>query len=202
MSTVKHLIITRFMCDNFIKEDTGLEINNEEWKEHSFDMAKRHIIPTLENQTNNNFILLFLVNDKVSLSDRLKIYNLSDKLNIDVVDLSHFNSYIKYIDTDYLITSRLDYDDHVYSNCVNDIHAVFNTHPDIKIWGLNSGITVVDGETDAYYQRRETYELTKDGFCAPMETLILKRDACKDGYFDIYKLGFHTEAVRNKMTIH
>lgn len=197
MNKFKHLIITRFMCDNFIKEDTNIEIDNDEWKEMAFRMAKRHIIPTLENQSDLNFTLVFLVSDKISSDDVERIYNLSARLNIDVVCYNNFESYIKSCDEDYLITSRLDYDDHVYLNCVKDIHAVLNNNPDIKIVGLNLGITILDGELEAFIQRREEYEIKKEGFCAPMETLILKKDACKNEYFDIYKLGYHTEAVRN-----
>ena len=46
----KHLIITRFMCDNFIPNNA--DVQSDLWKEMSFKMAKKHIISTLENQSN------------------------------------------------------------------------------------------------------------------------------------------------------
>lgn len=199
MTQVKHLIITRFMCDNFIKKDTGIDINNSEWNNVAFDMAKRHIIPTLENQTAKAFTLVFLVSDKIS-DDVERIYNLSAKLNIDVVYYNNFESYIKSCDEDYLITSRLDYDDHVHNRCVEEIHQRFYEDildkQDFALYGLTQGISVIDGETDAYLCNYEFPWLKTEGFPAPMVTLILKKEAVKF-YFDIYKLGFHTEVIKN-----
>lgn len=195
MPSFTHLIITRFMCDNFIKKDTGIDIDNEEWRKMSFDMAKRHIIPTLENQSNKNFILVFLVSDTMSDSDILDLEWLSGYINIKVIKLSEFNNYIKSINTDYLITSRLDYDDHVYKDCVKDIHQLLKRKkPEVCIYGLNQGVSIVDGENESHLMYNYPW-LLGEGFPAPMTTLILARSACKE-YFDIYKLGFHTECVK------
>ena len=120
MNSFKHLIITRFMCDNFLKKDvTNVNPLSNKWKEMAFDVAKRHIIPTLENQNNQNFTLVFLVGSNCNDEDIQRIYNLSDKLDIDICYLQYFKEYIENIETDYLITSRLDYDDHVFKYCVN-----------------------------------------------------------------------------------
>ena len=194
-----HLIITRFMCNNFIPEYVD-DITTKEWENMSFDMAKRHIVATLENQTCNKFKLVFLVNNNLSDENIDRLYNLSDKLYIDVVKLKNFNEYIYCINTDYLITSRLDYDDHVWSECVQTIQEILCTEPDVKVWGINQGISLVDGEYKPHLMRNQEYELNKEGFFAPMLSLILKRTACKK-YFDVYKLGFHTECLKNFINI-
>lgn len=196
--TYVHLIITRFMCDNFIKEDSNENIFSSEWKEMSFTMASRHIIPTLENQTNQNFVLVFLVSRYATPTDVMRIRNLSDKLNIKVIYLDKFNDAIKKIDTDYLITSRLDYDDHVYNNCVEDIQNFVKSKSelDAQLWGLDNGVSIIDGETDSYLMYEFPYIKKDEGLAAPMATLILKKTAIPF-YFDIYKLGYHTELVLN-----
>lgn len=194
-----HLIITRFMCNNFIP-DYVENISTKEWEDMAFDMAKHHIIATLENQSNQNFTLVFLVRNDISDELVQNIYNLSDKLNIDVVRYKYLDNYIKAIDTNYLITSRLDYDDHVYKDCVKDIQSLLNTEPEIKLWGINQGVSLVDGEYEPHLMRREEFEQNKDGFFAPMISLILKKTACKK-YFDIYKLGYHIDCIRNFLNI-
>lgn len=193
--TYTHLIITRFMCDNFIKKDSSENIFSPEWKEMSFNMASRHIIPTLENQTNQNFILVFLISRYATATDIARIRSLSDKLNIKVIYLDKFNDAIRKIDTDYLITSRLDYDDHVYNKCVEDIHNIVKDEPSSMLWGLGEGVSIIDGEKDAYLMYNYPW-LYNEGLPAPMTTLILKRSEVKF-YFDIYKLGYHTEVSRN-----
>lgn len=198
MEIFTHLIITRFMCQDFISDNANVNFNSPEWIEMSFDMASRHIIPTLENQTNKDFTLVFLVGNNTTPEIAQKIYHLSNIINIMVVRYNEFDVYIQSIPSDYLITSRLDYDDHVYNECVEDIHKLLDEKPDIKLWGLNQGVSIVDGEDQAYLMRREKFEQDKEGFFAPMETLILKKTACnRNKYFDIYKLGYHTEVIRN-----
>lgn len=196
--TYMHLIITRFMCDNFIKEDSTENIFSDGWKKMSFNMAKRHIIPTLENQTNQNFITVFLVSRYITAKDIARIKSLSDKLKINVSYLDEFNDEIRKIDTDYLITSRLDYDDHVYNNCVEDIQNFVKSKSkfDAQLWGLGNGVSIIDGEQDAYLMYEFPYIKKDEGLAAPMATLILKKTAVPF-YFDIYKLGFHTELVMN-----
>lgn len=199
--TYTHLIITRFMCDNFIKEDSNENIFSPEWKEMSFNMATRHIIPTLENQTNKNFKLIFLVANNLSNYDLERIKHLSNEIEIMPVHLFMFDSFIKNHNSDYLITSRLDYDDHVYNNCVEDIQNFLKKEEGIKaqIFGLNQGVSIVDGEYEAHLMYNYRW-LHSEGCPAPMTTLILKRNICKE-YFDIYKLGYHTEVVKNFLIV-
>lgn len=193
--TYIHLIITRFMCDNFIKEDSSENIFSPEWKEMSFNMASRHIIPTLENQTNKNFKLIFLVANNLSNYDLERIKHLSNEIEIMPVHLFMFDSFIKNHNSDYLITSRLDYDDHVYKNCVEDIQNIVKSKSNSMLWGLGEGVSIIDGEKDAYLMYNYPW-LYNEGLPAPMATLILKREEVKT-YFDIYKLGYHTEVSRN-----
>ena len=201
MNSFKHLIITRFMCDNFLKKDvTNVNPLSNKWKEMAFDVAKRHIIPTLENQNNQNFTLVFLVGSNCNDEDIQRIYNLSDKLDIDICYLQYFKEYIENIETDYLITSRLDYDDHVFKYCVNYIQNYFlEKEPEVCIIGLGEGISLVDGELECHLCYNFDW-LVNEGCPAPMTTLILKRTAVWN-YFDIYKLGFHTEVVKNLLAV-
>lgn len=194
----KHLIITRFMCDNFIPNLADTQ--SDDWKEMSFKMAKRHIIPTLENQTNKEFTLVFLVGNNINADDVQRIYGLSNILNIAVCYLENFDAYIRNFDTDYLITSRLDYDDHVYKYCVEDIQCYFNScDVEVKLYGLFEGVSIVDGKQDPHLMYHYPW-LGTDGFPAPMATLMLKKESVKK-YFDIYKLGYHVDIIKNFMAV-
>lgn len=194
MESFTHLIITRFMCDNFIKKDSSENIFSPEWKEMSLNMALHHIIPTLENQTNKNFKLIFLVANNLNNYDLERIKHLSNEIEIMPVHLFMFDSFIKNHNSDYLITSRLDYDDHVYNKCVEDIHNIVKFRPNSMLWGLGEGVSIIDGEKDAYLMYNYHW-LYNEGLPAPMATLILKKEEVKE-YFDIYKLGFHTEVSK------
>ena len=190
----KHFIITRFLCINF--NHTNEELFSDAWLQNAFKLTKSHFIPTLENQTNRNFEVVFLIHDDIPFEKVEALERINTSVRSHIIRSKNLDGFLNtYKDkTDLLITSRLDYDDNIHKSVVDDIqrYAIENFDK-ITIYGLNLGSTIKDGEFTAYKRDIPKYE-GNQGYFSIMETLILPSNMC-ESYFSIYKLGNHTNVI-------
>lgn len=190
----KHFIITRFLCINF--NHTNEELFSDAWLQNAFKLTKSHFIPTLENQTNRNFEVVFLIHDDIPFEKVEALERIDTSVRFHIIRNKYLDVFLNtYKDkTDFLITSRLDYDDNIHKSVVDDIqkYAIEN-YGKITIYGLNLGSTIKDGEYTAYKRDIPKYE-GNQGYFSIMETLILPSNMC-ESYFSIYKLGNHTNVI-------
>lgn len=193
-SNFKHFIITRFLCINF--NHTNEELFSDAWLQNAFKLTKNHFIPTLENQTNKNFEIVFLIHNDIPFEKVEELNRINTPIKFHIIRNKDLDVFLNtYKDkTDLLITSRLDYDDNIHKSVVDDIqkYAIENFDK-ITIYGLNLGSTIKDGEFIAYEKNIPKYE-GNQGFFSIMETLILPSNMC-ESYFSIYKLGNHTNVI-------
>ena len=89
-------------------------------------------------------------------------------------------------DLDFLITTRIDYDDCIYYDAVNDVRKMININKPILIHGYNSGLFYPE-LTKKYYQY--IYN-SNDGVWSVFGSLILVLNKVNDSY-NIYDLGNH-----------
>ena len=158
------------------------------------------IVNTLENQSEQDFILVFLVNDNTSVDDKEKIFNLSNKLNINVVCISEFYNYIKQFDNDYIITSKCDYNYYIYKDCVKDIHDIVkNTKEEIIYYTLHRGVSIERKKDNTFKLMRNCYNFYLNNYPSPMETVIFNNKSFKK-YFNIYKNGFNNDCTKSLLT--
>lgn len=193
---IKHFIITRFLCSNF--NHTNEELFSERWIDNGYKLTINHFIPTLENQVNQNFEIIFLIHDEIPIEKVKVLYDLKTPIKFHILRLKSLDYFLNKIksSTDILITSRLDYDDNIHKDVVNDIqkYTINNPHK-ITIYGLNNGATIIDGESSTFLKEKNPYEINNGGYWSAMESLILP-SSMTERFFSIYSLGDHTSVIK------
>ncbi|SHJ51737.1 glycosyltransferase [Flavobacterium haoranii] len=134
----KHLLITRFNLKN--PEWKQLTKNNESllddsWMNERLELFANYCFPSVSNQTNQNFEWLLYFDVSTSENHKNKIAEIiGNKTNIKsffIDGMPVFNeSIIKYVEenisTEYLITSRIDNDDCIHKDFINEIQKHFD----------------------------------------------------------------------------
>lgn len=196
MTKIKHFIITRFLCNNF--NHTNEELFSDEWLNNGYKLLTNHFIPTLENQTNKNFEMIFLIHNEIPIEKVQMLNTIETTIKFHILRLDELENFLNQLKAtiDILITSRLDYDDNIHKCVVDDIQKyAINNPKKITIYGLNKGATIVDGETNAYLKKIKEYEIGNSGYWSAMETLILP-NVMSNKLFSIYSLGNHTKVIK------
>ncbi len=134
----KHLLITRFNLKN--PEWKQLTKNNESllddsWMNERLELFANYCFPSISNQSNQNFEWLLYFDSTTSETHKSKIAEIiGNKTNIKsffIDGMPVFNeSIIKYVEenisTEYLITSRIDNDDCIHKDFINEIQKHFD----------------------------------------------------------------------------
>ena len=115
-------------------------------------LAKNNVLKTLENQTNKNFELIFLVNDRYLSEEKYGFIFTELKteiiLPIKFMNSGQFRQLVKetYSDYDFVIQSRIDYDDFVYKDAVADTQSKIEECENILSYGYSKGYAYFNGE--------------------------------------------------------
>lgn len=193
--TIKHLIIARFMCNNF--GHANEELFDQKWLKDSFEMLKKHLIKSLLVQTNKNFELVILIHDEIPIENVLFLYDYAQnftEFNITVLRKNEIENYTKsfYESYDFIITSRIDYDDHIHKNVVEETQKKIDPNYTLILYGLKNGVSLVDGDTECHFMSMNYNEC---GFFSAFETLMINTKKYDRG-ITIYSLGDHSLACK------
>ena len=205
---IKYYVFTRFYntyaCDAMPKEDF-LSIFHLRKK---LDIFKKFAYPSLLSQSNQNFVVLLMVHDNIpevvydellllvkdndnirliknsEIDSRLndKVYLLSSALTNYISDDINTNQY------DYLITSRFDYDDMLYSDAVHDIQTSITEDTLIKYFGFKNGCTLD-------YNKNELFKFNKKsdvGLISIGLSMIVNLNVYNNLSFNVY-WGHHSK---------
>lgn len=133
-----HFLITRFNVKLSIWEVThsGKEVRTNEWMEHRFNLFEKFTLPSVLNQTNNNFRWLIYFDKNTSEKYRKKALLLEQHhFNISVYFITGMDVFLPEIisainnlrdyKNNFLITTRLDNDDLIHKNFIKTIQESF-----------------------------------------------------------------------------
>lgn len=189
---MKHFIITRFFSDPFGKTDEQmLSFLNEETLQNGFILLKNHFIKTLQNQLNKNFEIVILIYNELPLQSVSFLNEIECDYKIHIIHSKDLNKFIyNFYDNDFIITTRLDYDDFVHKNCVQDVQLAALDTNYLKLYGLNNGCTMDNNEIPYFFHPK--YISIKHDFFSCFETLIVNTKNYKRP-INIYHLGNHTK---------
>lgn len=201
--TLKHFIIVRFFerkVDGYVHD-----IFDVDFVSACVLLAKNNLLRSLENQTNKNFEIIFLVNDEYLLDEKYKFIftELQNGITVPIkfMKSNTMRQLIKeaYNDYDFVIQSRMDYDDFVYKDAVADTQAKVDECNSILAYGYNKGYTYFNGELYPFYDlylRKGTDR--QGGHSAVFHSVILKSEFAKQlPYVGAYSLD-HTN-VKSKL---
>ena len=186
---ISHLIITRFLI-NFWKDDNFENIiYQNDYIINGIRVMKKYLFPSLENQTCKKFIWILLVGDKANITYIETLFDFNLSFEYKIIYQKHFKKYIKNItkDSDILITTRIDFDDRIYYDAVNDVRKAINIKKPVLLYGYNSGVHYYESE-NKYYLFNISYH--NEGVMSIFISLILVLNMVNDTYI-VYDLGVH-----------
>lgn len=198
---IKHLIITRFLNNDNM--NLGSSVLNEDIIEYRMKLMVKYLYASLNNQSNLNFTHVILVHENLPEKYIKKIYEIPSKFEKIVIksNVLENNGYSvvknEYKNCDFLITSRIDDDDMIYFNAVEDIQKSIDNNTIISVHGYQNGCTMIDGETETFSHKTKPL----GGMIAILLTLVINTKKNKKA-LSIYTLGRHTNIKNNIIENH
>ena len=103
---------------------------------------KKYLLPSLENQSCKDFIWIIMIGDKANITQVKSILNFNCSFLYKIIYKKDLNNYLKKSSKgfDVLITTRIDYDDKIYYDSVNDVRKAVNLDKPIILHGYNRGV--------------------------------------------------------------
>ena len=154
-------------------------------------VMKKYLFQSLENQSCKNFTWILILGDKANITHIKSLINLNNSFESKVIYQKDLRKYLKNVTKgfDVLITTRIDYDDRIYYDTVNDVRKAININRPMIIYGYNRGLY--------YFEFNEKYydfycNLKNEGAMSIFLSLITIINKLNDTY-TIYDLGNHVK---------
>ncbi len=184
-----HFIITRFMIKFWPFEDFPTKIFRDDYILNGIRVIKNYLVPSLENQSCRQFIWILKIGNKANKTYVESLLHLSNLFESKIIHEKDVHNYIrnKSKGFDILITTRIDYDDRIYYDAVNDVRKAININKPIILYGYNRGVHYYELDNKYYEFIRND---TSSGVMSIFASLILVLSKVNDTY-NIYQLGTH-----------
>lgn len=176
---IKHFIFSRFFPKQ--NPDYPHDVLDVNFLKNQLLLLVPNMLRSLENQTCKNFELIFLANDKCFSEQQYEIiFSALKTTTLPVVKVIKRNKIAPliqeaYDNYDFVIQSRLDFDDFISKDVVADTQSKVNECDSILSYGYNRGYTYLYGELYFWYNL-----LDEIGHHSMMQSLILKSSFAKE----------------------
>lgn len=191
---IVHIIVTRFMIEFITEYKT--KIYQEDYIKNGIRVMQKYLLSSLEHQSCKNFTWVLLLGNKSNISFIKSLLNFNLSFESRVILVKDQKKFMRNIakDSHIFITTRIDYDDQIYYDAVNDVRKAINFYKPMLLHGYNRGVYYFEYE-DKYY---DFYSGCRNiGAVSIFESLILIINKVNDIY-SIYDIGKHYE-VRKKL---
>jgi len=190
-----HLIFTRFIMEfNYLKNFHKI-IYSKEYILNGFKVLKKYLLPSLENQSCKEFIWVLTLGDKANKTYIESLFNFNNSFEYRIIYNNSLKEFVKNISNgfDILITSRIDYDDIIYYDAVNDVRKAINSNKPMLLYGYNRGVYYFEKD-NKFYDFYETYN--NEGTMSIFNSLITVLNKVNDTYI-INDIGGHSVIRKN-----
>ena len=183
-----HLIITRFSIE-FYNKEFSKKIYREDYIQNGIRVLKKYLFPSLENQSCKNFTWILILGKKVNITYIKSILNFNYSFESKIIYKKYFKNYVRNITKgfDVLISTRIDYDDRIYYDAVNDVRKAININKPMILYGYNRGVYYFE-LNKKYYDFYKTFK--NNGVMSIFISLITVLNKVNDTY-TVYDLGNH-----------
>lgn len=189
-----HLIITRFLINSFSDEFPKKFHNrsyNHDYIRNGIRVMKKYLLPSLESQSCKNFTWVIMLGNKANITQIKTLINFNSSFEKKIIYQKDLKNYTrnKSKNFDILISTRIDYDDRIYYDAVNDVRKSINIKRPMALYGYNRGLVFYESFNEYYYF--DTTSWSKSGVMSIFISLIIVLDRVNDIY-TIYDLGAHS----------
>ena len=201
---LKHYVITRFLCDPGI--GLGDKIFKPETIEKAIEYVKSYFMPTLENQTQKDFTIIFIINDEhhTDAEPLKKLTRLETDISYYILKHGEYMNFIgKDSDgADCVILTCMDYDDLVKSTAAEEVRKISEScGTDVATYGYDKGY-VMREEGGIWDFAERGYTKNRSGYMSVFYSIIFKGENAQHAIRsvnDIYAYA-HT-LISSKMKI-
>ena len=188
-----HIIITRFFLKFYRQYGYPKNLYRKEYIPNGIRVMKKYLFPSLENQSCKNFIWVLMLGKEANISYVKSLLNLNNSFKSIVIYEKYLKNFIRNITRgfDVLITTRIDYDDEIYYDAVNDVRKAIYINKPMILYGYNRGVYYFE-TNNKYY---DYYYGNKDGVWSVFISLIIVLNKVNDTY-TVYDLGHHAFIIK------
>lgn len=185
-----HLIITRFLMLFWKKDGFPNKLFREDYIPNGIRVMKKYLLSSLENQSCNNFSWILMLGNHANITYVESLINFNNSFKKKIIYQKDFKNYVRNITKgfDVLITTRIDYDDIIYYDAVNDIRKAININRPMFLYGYNRGVMYFE----SYKKYCDYFYYKIGGTFSIFASLIIVLNKVNDTY-TIYDLGSHDE---------
>lgn len=189
--TIKHYILIRFYCNEMMPKKKLFDKN---LLDNGIDVFNNFTLKSLENQSNKNFEIILIINNEININHPSikKLLKIKTILNLKILKNKEMKSYIynNSKNFDYLITTRIDHDDLIYKDAVEEIQNKCNKNIPLYYNGYDKLITMIGNDIKNCYKFYPDYHGW--GSMSIFQSLIVNKIKINKSY-NIYDLGNHTK---------
>ena len=141
---VIHFIITRFLIDIFSKGFPKKDYNSD-YIQNGIRVMEKYLLTSLENQSCKDFIWILMIGNKANITYINSLFNSNNSFEKKILLQRELKNFLrnKTKGYDVLITTRIDYDDEIYYDAVNDVRKLININKPILVHGYNNGVNIM-----------------------------------------------------------
>jgi len=164
-------------------------IYTEDYIKNGIRVMQTYLFPSLENQNCKKFIWVLLLGEKANISYIESLINLNNSFQYKIIYNNLLKNYLKNLtkDSEVLITTRIDYDDRIYYDAVNDVRKAININKPMILFGYNRGVYFFESNKK-YYEFYSSYN--NEGVMSIFCSLIMVIKKVNDIY-NINDMGPH-----------
>ena len=122
--------------------DFPKKIYKKDYIKNGIRVLKKYLFPSLENQSCKDFVWILLIGNKANKTYIKSILDFDNSFKYNIIYIKELNKYVREQskDIDILITTRIDYDDQIYYNAVNDIRKIIDIDKPAFLHSLSSSL--------------------------------------------------------------
>lgn len=186
---ILHFIITRFLIDFISVNGFPKRMYKDKYILNGIRVMKKYLFPSLENQRCKNFTWILILGNKANITFVKSLLTFQNTFHKEIIYKKDLKNYLRNRrkGIDVLITTRIDYDDRIYYDAVNDVRKAINIQKPMIIYGYNRGMYFFE-ENDKYYNFDLNYN--NQGVMSIFISLITVLNKVNDTY-TIYDMGNH-----------
>ena len=155
---------------------------------------QKYLLTSLENQSCKNFTWILYLGDEANITYIKEVIKFNLSFEYKIIYQKDFKNYARNItkDFDVLLTTRIDYDDVIYYDAVNDLRKEINLNKPMLLYGYNRGIIFFESEGKSV----DFFFNSTRGCWSVFFSLITVLNKVNDSY-TILDFGSHTHIRSN-----
>lgn len=157
------------------------KIYKKDYIKNGIRVMKKYLFPSLEKQICKDFEWILLIGNKANKTYIHSILDFNNSFKYNIIYLKELKNYVreKSKDIDILITTRIDYDDQIYYNAVNDVRKIIDIDKPVFLHGYNRGLYYFESN-GKYYEFYDNFD--NKGVMSIFFSLIINLHKVNDSY--------------------